>query len=380
MQFIKNASCFVPDGMLDSLTVEQFKSALELPWVVTGALMADAHAGYALPIGAVVAAKDRVVPSWVGYDIGCGVLALLTGWQKHQLVDGADCQQILLNIFNSVPVGFSHNEKPVKWITGNYIQNLRSSWLTDYTNQNVIENQIGTLGSGNHFIEIGYDQHSRVWIIIHSGSRNFGHTVATHYMKLASGDGKAREGHFALEKGSLAFSNYMTDQQYVLEFALENRLEIARRVFGSMEAVLGEGSAEWNDLINRNHNHVEYDKDFDVYIHRKGATHAEENMLGVIPGNMMDGSAIVMGLGCPDSLFSSSHGAGRCMSRKKAKEVIKMETLEKNMRGITCRLTEGILDEAPAAYKDFRQVLAMQMELIEVLHYITPIINVKGGK
>jgi tRNA-splicing ligase RtcB (3'-phosphate/5'-hydroxy nucleic acid ligase) len=365
-----------PDA--DSKTLDQFFSALKQDWVVKGALMPDAHAGYALPIGAVVATEDVIVPSWVGYDIGCGVLALETSFDPNSIRENDSW--IFTQIREQVPLGFAHHKEPQKWFHMSYLQNLRSQWMTDYTMSKEIETQLGTLGSGNHFIEIGVCREGKTWIVVHSGSRNFGHQTATHYMKLASGDGKAREGHFPLHKGTLDFSNYMSDQKYVLEFALENRLQIARKVFSVMCNTLGDGEAKWNSLINRNHNHVEYDADFKVYIHRKGATHAEEGMLGVVPGNMLDGSYIVRGKGNPDWLWSSSHGAGRTMSRSKAKQEIDIDHFQDLMRdgNVYCTANASTVDESPYAYKNITTVMDRQFDSVEVMNWIKPLINVKG--
>lgn len=214
--------------------------------------------------------------------------------------------------------------------------------------------------------------------MVHSGSRNVGHKIATHYMKLASGDGKAREGHYALNVDSAEGQDYIHDLAFGLQFALDNRLMIVGRVINGIRHKGVAGQGLFGELINRNHNHAEL-KD-GLWIHRKGATHAELGMMGVIPGNMRDGSFIVRGKGNPDSLCSSSHGAGRVMGRTEAKSKLNMEEFIATMqeRGIQARVENATLDEAPMAYKDVFQVMADQTDLVEVVHHVKPIINIKG--
>jgi tRNA-splicing ligase RtcB len=358
---------------IEGKALSQFFDALSQPWAVKGALMPDAHAGYSLPIGAVVATEGVVVPAWVGFDIGCGMLAVETTFDAEAVRDRA--KEIFDAIYRDVPVGFAHNAKAPRWADGEKLP--RSGAL-----QKILDHKgmadLHTLGGGNHFIEIGADERGKVWIVIHSGSRNLGHTVATHYMKQAADDGRAREGHHALKADSDAGRDYIMDLGFCLAYALENRMGIARRVEAAIREQVGAGGAAWGNLINRNHNHAEM-KD-GLWIHRKGATHAEDGMDGVIPGNMRDGSFIVRGKGNPDSLCSSSHGAGRVMGRREAKETLDMAAFRKEMedRGIQALVDAATLDESAGAYKDIFEVMAMQRDLVEVRHHVKPIINVKG--
>lgn len=349
---------------------EQFKSAMLLDTVTQGALMPDAHTGYTLPIGAVIATKDVVYPSFVGYDIGCGMCALpLT---SDVDVVREEASNIFGSVYEAVPVGFHTNEKAID-------TKLDPDALTE-RGREAFEKRgafhaLGTLGSGNHFIEIGTNPNGKVWAIIHSGSRGVGHGIATVYMKLASGDGKAREGHYALDVSSDDGKAYINDMNWALAFALDNRREIMHRVVKVVTDLCG-GEVDWDDLINRNHNHAE--KRGDVWIHRKGATHAEEGMMGVVPGNMRDGSFIVRGKGNPESLYSSSHGAGRVLGRAAAKRQLKFEDFVDTMDGITAKVEKGTLDESPMAYKDIEKVMEQQSELVEIVDHVKPIINVKG--
>lgn len=355
---------------LEQEALNQFESAMQQPFVVRGALMPDAHAGYSLPIGAVVATDGVVLPSWVGYDIGCGMCALPTSYNADEV--RAKAQAIFDGIYKAVPVGFSHNAGNTEWPEGETLP--RSARMQEIFDKNGLR-QLGSLGGGNHFAEVGADETGKIWIVLHSGSRGIGHATASHYMRIASGDGKAREGHFGFPVDSADGQDYIKDLAFCLAFALENRREMMRRI----EAVLSAhctGAGEWGALINRNHNHAEQ-KD-GLWIHRKGATHAEAGMMGVIPGNMRDGSFIVRGKGNPDALWSSSHGAGRVLGRKEAKRTLNMESFTEAMAGVVALVTDETLDESPFAYKDIFSVMAQQGDMVEVVAHVRPILNIKG--
>jgi len=354
---------------IEESALEQFYSAMEQDFVVRGALMPDAHMGYSLPIGAVVATDGAVVPAWVGYDIGCGMCAVPTSFALADVE--ANGEAIFRSIYRGVPVGFNHNKVDAHW---DHAHLPRTEAMAAIFNKNGLR-QIGTLGGGNHFIEIGSDESGRVCVIIHSGSRGIGHAAAKHYMKLASGTDKAKEGHYGFSVDSAEGRDYITDLNFCLAFALENRHEIIRRVLREVQHFCP-GEADWPELINRNHNHAE-EKD-GMWIHRKGATHAEEGMMGVIPGNMRDGSFVVEGKGNPEALWSSSHGAGRVLGRKAAKGSLKVEDFEEAMRGVVAKVDAQTLDESPFAYKDIFEVMKQQDDLVKVRHRVVPIINVKG--
>lgn len=198
-------------------------------------------------------------------------------------------------------------------------------------------------------------------------------------MKIA-GDGKAREGYYGLDATSQDGEDYIIDLNFGLEFALENRKMMMAQIEIAMNTFC-DGEFIWHSLINRNHNHAElknHPKFGEVWIHRKGATHAETDMMGVIPGNMLDGSFIVRGKGNSDSLWSSSHGAGRVLGRKQAKETLKLEDFEAVMDGIVANVDQNRLDESPFAYKDIYQVMSDQVSLVDVVAHVQPILNVKG--
>lgn len=336
--------------------------------------MPDAHTGYVMPIGAVVATKGTIYPSFVGYDIGCGMSATKLDISAGDVV-GLE-KAIHEAIRAEVPVGFSKNanEQITEAATWQGTLNVQhSAMIKDFVGYGPM--CLGTLGGGNHFIEIGYDEQSNLWIIIHSGSRSVGQKIAEHYMAIAADGGKSEEAH-ALGTNTIEGVRYIADMEYGLQFALKNRQLMTHRVIRAISGVLGRRVTS-SEFINRNHNHAELRDG--LWIHRKGATHAEEGMMGVIPGNMRDGCFIVRGLGNPDSLYSSSHGAGRVLSRRKAKEQITLEQFEEAMKGIpAATVGQATVDESPFAYKDIFKVMELQEDLVEIVHYVKPIINVKG--
>jgi len=405
---------------------EQFFNVLNEPYVTYGALMPDAHTGYSMPIGGVCSTKDMVVPQFVGFDIGCGMCAYKTDYTKEQIE--ANAEVIYNEIIKRIPLGFKthKNHQPLKI-------DLPKTEFANHVLQTIGLKQVGTLGGGNHFIEIGYGADERAWIVIHSGSRGFGHKIASHYMLQAYHlknpleekleaiveDFKQRNAKFqeknpeGFEKALAKFrgkqqlalnkkanldnikeilpldvnsklgKDYITDQNFALAFALENRKWMIETIHTIMNEVIGgEFAFKYEDeerFINRNHNHVEYDERRGEWIHRKGATHAEKGMRGVIPGNMRDGSFVVIGKGNGDSLASSSHGAGRVMSRKRAKRDVSLEEFEASMEGIMGTVDENTLDESPFAYKDIFEVMELQSDLVEVEEHIRVLINVKDN-
>ena len=363
------------EEIIDPKAINQMYEALGCGFAVKAALMPDAHLGYSLPIGGVVATENRIVPSWVGYDIGCGVCAVPTTFDAHKVKLWRE--EIMQQVYMYVPVGFAHRSKLL--VSGDYSKGTIQStdWFKDMFQKKGGMHQLGTLGGGNHFIEIGVGWDERVWIVVHSGSRNVGHSTAYYYMAKAAGSPKPKEGNFSFHVDCQNGQDYIKDMNFCLEFALLNRKQIAYQTTAAIkEFVTGHAHAE--KLINRNHNHAEFDTDLGLWIHRKGATHAKEGMQGVIPGNMRDGSYIVKGRGNPDSLFSSSHGAGRRLGRAAAKREIEMEDFKIAMDGITARVNMDTLDEAPMAYKGINEVMSYQEDLVSVVQHIHPLINIKG--
>jgi tRNA-splicing ligase RtcB len=365
---------------IDPVALDQFFDAMKEDFVVQGAMMPDAHVGYSLPIGGVVATNDVVVPAWVGFDIGCGMCANKLNIKASMLDEVKDI--IFNKIYDLVPVG--RNAHPNDFLfntltTPSFQEDVKDVCVRVLESYEDAKAKIGTLGSGNHFIEIGADENNDVWIVVHSGSRHFGHSIASHYMKLASGTNKAKEGHFGFDVNSENGKAYIHDMNVALEYALYNRKIMLYLVIDAIKAYLGQDDVSFVDedaLINRNHNHAEERNG--IWIHRKGATHAEKDMMGVIPGNMRDGSYIVCGKGNPDSLYSSSHGAGRILGRRKAKEQLDVNIFELMMSGIVAKVGKNTLDESPMVYKNINKVMENQEDLVDVIAHVKPIINIKG--
>ena len=414
------------DELLDETAQRQFEDVLNEPYVTRGALMPDAHAGYTMPIGAVCATKDMVVPQFVGFDIGCGMCAYKTDYTKAEVETHATA--IYNAIVEHIPLGSRKhkNHQPFKY-------DLALTPFAESVLNSTGLKQLGTLGGGNHFIEVGYGADEKAWIVIHSGSRGFGHKIASHYMIQAFLEKYDQEDELSVrleeftkrnvgfrennpegfEKALLKFKHkqmlelnkkirpddikeicgldinstlgkeYIMDQNFALNFAVENRKLMIARIHDAMNDIMG-GSYDFkvddeSRFINRNHNHADYDEVSKEWIHRKGATHAEKGMRGVIPGNMRDGSFVVIGKGNADSLASSSHGAGRVMSRKKARAHVKLADFEASMKGITGTVDENTLDESPFAYKDIFEVMRLQDELVDVVEHIKVLINVKDN-
>jgi len=386
----KSVTIFADD--LDSRSKEQFRICYEKDFVVAASLMPDAHAGYVAPIGSVLVSRGFVVPAWVGYDIGCGVTAVrLIGENLLRKVK-ENSKEIYREVKATIPMGLGklhsvsdvHKENLLKFneIFEKLLASPHDSEITDWIKRKAPSN-IGTLGEGNHFIEIGEADDNKldeVWLIIHSGSRNVGHKVATKYMIKASGKIEGFEDTFPLDVNSDLGKEYLAILDFGLEFALINRLDLAMSVKDCIETVLNE-PIDFEVWTNKNHNHAVPEIEEDggvVYIHRKGATPAKKGERGVIPGNMRDGCYLVEGLGNKNFLESSSHGAGRKMSRAKAKKLISMDDFIKSMDGIVGTIKEGTLDESPDAYKDIFDVMSKQKESVRVIRTIKPLINWKG--
>lgn len=412
--------------LLDETTHTQFHDVLSQPYVTYGALMPDAHAGYSMPIGGVCATRETVVPQFVGFDIGCGMCAYKTDYDKEDVLKHAS--ELYAQIVRRIPLGFKKHKTHQSFSC-----DLPITPFAEHVLNTTGRMQLGTLGGGNHFIEVGYGKDGRAWIVIHSGSRGFGHKIASHYMYQAylshhshkrdidwlvqnfternrnfkehnpEGFEKALAkfthkqtlelnkkvnldnlpGIWGLDANSDLGRDYITDQRFALHFALENRKRMIGVIHDAMNELMGGDFAFAGDdetrFINRNHNHAEFDEARSEWIHRKGATHAEAGMRGVIPGNMRDGSFVVVGKGNAESLCSSSHGAGRVMSRTQAKSRVSMEAFRSAMTGITGTVDENTLDESPFAYKDIFEVMALQGDLVEVEEHIKVLINVKDN-
>ena len=366
----------------------QARNLANLPFVYKHiAVMPDAHFGYGMPIGGVMATEDVVVPNAVGVDIGCGMCALRTS-----LTDlGSDrLKEIMAGIRQAIPLGFKHHRHAQESSMMPPLAKGRSAdelpvIAREYSNALT---QLGTLGGGNHFIEIQKGSDNYIWIMVHSGSRNLGYQVAKFYNRLAA-ELNARWGSAVPGSWQLAFlplsseagRRYLQEMQYSVDFALANRqvmMERIKEIFIRITAPV-----TFSDFINIAHNYAAMEPHFgkNVIVHRKGATSAREGELGIIPGSQGTPSYIVRGKGNSESFTSCSHGAGRKMGRKEAQRKLDLETEKTKLdkQGIIHSVRHRKdLDEASGAYKDIDQVVENQLDLVEVVVSLRPLAVVKG--
>lgn len=355
----------LPIEDIEEGALAQIESALELPYLKTLAIMPDVHAGYDLPIGGVALLEDHIWPGAVGYDIGCGMCFQAS----HILADELpDHKEIYKRILGMIPVGFDRQKSKMDFAK---FRSASGYACLDYAVNEHATQQMGTLGGGNHFIEIGvstmFEGHSPVGVTIHSGSRRAGWLIGDFYMRTTNGP---------VPLNSEIGQAYLQDMNWALDFALANRKHMMQRVFEA----LGDNFSDKQGFVNENHNHAVVTPE--GVLHRKGATPAEYGQIGIIPANMRDGVYITVGLGNTEFLSSASHGAGRTMSRTKASKNLSFSDFQNDMCGIVCPIEEKrekLLDEAPGAYKNINQVLEYQKgKLINVVDHYSPIIVVKG--
>ena len=345
-------------------------------------LMPDTHQGYGMPIGGVMATNFVVVPNAVGVDIGCGMCSVRTS-----IVDISidSLKEILGNIRKVIPLGFNHHKDPqysglMPKIEGGIISKQEYQSAT---------HQLGTLGGGNHFIEIQRGDDGFVWIMVHSGSRNIGKKVADYYNKLAV-EINAKYFSQVPKEWELAFlpmdsdegQAYLQEMKYCVEFALANRSLMMERIQLCFAEVLG-GIIDFDPMINIAHNYAAMENHFgrNVLVHRKGATSARDGEIGIIPGSQGTASYIIRGMGSPESFMSCSHGAGRAMGRKQAERTLDLAAEQKRLddKGILHAI-RGVhdLDEAAGAYKSIDVVMAEQKDLVEIVTKLEPMAVVKG--
>lgn len=372
-------------GEMEDGALKQAQNLANLPFLFKHvALMPDCHQGFGMPIGGVIATQGVVIPNAVGVDIGCGMCAMRTNLEA---VDYAQLKHIISEIRKRVPIGFQHHDTPqdeALMPNGNLII---SDGIVQKQYRAALK-QIGTLGGGNHFMEIQKGSDGYIWIMVHSGSRNIGLKVAEHYNRLAI---KLNERwHSSVPKSwDLAFlpiesseaKSYMGEMSYCVEFAFANRKKILQSIQESFVDVLKDVSFE--PEINIAHNFARWENHFgsNVIVHRKGATSARLGEIGIIPGSQGSRSYIVEGKGRTESFMSCSHGAGRVMSRKRAQKELNLEAeiarLD-SMNIIHAIRSNSDLDEAPSAYKDISRVMSNQADLVDIKVKLTPLAVIKG--
>ncbi|NLD00973.1 MAG: RtcB family protein [Gammaproteobacteria bacterium] len=366
---------------MDEGALEQARNLANLPFAFKHiAIMPDTHQGYGMPIGAVLATQGAIIPNAVGVDIGCGMCSLRTSLTE---IDNDELKEIIKLIRATIPVGF---EQHAEAQDAAWMPPLQGDLPIVRQEYDKALYQIGTLGSGNHFIEIQHGSDGFVWIMIHSGSRNLGFTVANHYHAIAqqlnSAAGEDISNDLAyLPHTSEYFELYKNEMNYCLEFALANRTLMMERAKAAFVQVIPE--VEFADFINKPHNFAAEEEHFGevVMVHRKGATRARKDEWGMIPGSQGTRSFLVKGKGEAQSFQSCAHGAGRIMSRAQARKRLDVKTEVKGLKaqGILHAIrSRKDLDEAPGAYKDIDEVMSQQTDLVEVQIELQPLAVVKG--
>lgn len=359
------------------------------------AAMPDMHLGYGIPIGGVIAVIDVVIPYAVGSDVGCGMIAVrLLGITMDEIMPRRE--EIVHQILRAVPTSYHHREKPLV-STNNVCDHMADRIKTRgvktpvFDEQlNRIPGQLGTLGSGNHFIEIQKDEENNPWIMIHSGSRNYGARVANYYHKKAK---ELNEKYYSvvpskwnlafLPRGEEFFDMYWREMDFALEFALWNRNCMMEETVKVIERLF-DRYIKQEEYINIHHNYasLEYHLGKNVFVHRKGATLAKKGTMGIIPGSMGTRSYIVRGKGSRDSFHSCSHGAGRTLGRNDAKKKYTAKQVIDYYKKLDIVIgktkMKDIAEECDWAYKDVRNVMANQTDLVDVVHELTPVAVVKG--
>ncbi len=377
---------------------KQLENAARLPVVFKHvAAMPDVHLGIGATVGSVIPTIKAIIPAAVGVDIGCGMMAAKTTLRAEDLPDNLG--PLRSAIEQAVPHGSVPRHRgrdPGSW--ENPPVSVDQVWATLADEFDLLcelhprlantnnRKHLGTLGSGNHFIEICLDEAGFVWFMLHSGSRGVGNAIGTHFIELAKKDAELHQRNLPdkdlayFEEGARYFGDYVRGVSWAQKFAMRNREVMMANLIATVRKVIAKPFESHVEAVNCHHNYVQQERHFgqDVFITRKGAVSARRGELGIIPGSMGARSYIVRGLGNPESFESCSHGAGRVMSRTKAKKMFSVEDHIKATEGVECRKDANVVDEIPMAYKDIDAVMAAQQDLVEVVHTLKQVVCVKG--
>jgi len=375
---------------------QQLTNAARLPIVFKHiAAMPDVHFGIGATVGSVIPTLKAIIPAAVGVDIGCGMIACKTTLVAEDLPD--NLAPLRSAIERAVPHGRSPGARdPGAW--SKTPASVDSAWAQlepqftelcrDFPKLAKTNNRqhLGTLGGGNHFVEVCLDEAGAVWFMLHSGSRGVGNAIGTMFIELAKQDALRNNANLPdrdlayFEEGARYFGDYVRAVGWAQKFAASNREVMMKRVIEAAKTVIAKSFQSHIEAVNCHHNYVQKERHFgeDVYVTRKGAVSAQAGELGIIPGSMGARSYIVRGKGNPESFASCSHGAGRTMSRGEAKRRFTLEDHLAATEGVECRKDSGVIDETPAAYKDIDAVMAAQSDLVEVVHTLKQVVCVKG--
>jgi tRNA-splicing ligase RtcB len=400
MTKIDNLKSWTSGVDVDWESLNQLRNIAALP-ILAGhvAVMPDVHLGKGATVGSVIPTKAAIIPSAVGVDIGCGMIALRTDLKAQDLPDSL--ARLRSRVEARVPVGFDHHDSPVNplhdGLRGVGLVNAGKKLSERYDGLAIMEKigkydhkrvfaQLGTLGGGNHFIELCLDESQDVWVMLHSGSRNIGKTIGECAIHMARKIAESKETHLQdkdlawLDEGTVEFEIYVAGLRWAQDYAAHNRALMMHAVLLALREEFRREVATFEGAINCHHNYANVEEHFgqQVWVTRKGAVSARRGELGIIPGSMGAKSFIVRGKGNEDSYCSCSHGAGRRLSRGAAKRTYTLEDLKRQTAGVECRKDEGVLDEIPHAYKDIDAVMAAQAELVEVVHTLKQVMCIKG--
>ena len=389
-QIGSKALSWVPEEDLEEQARQQVINLSQMPFIYKYvAVMPDCHFGKGASVGSCIPTKGAIIPAAVGVDIGCGMMAVQTPFTKVDMPE--DLSEIRKAIESQVPLSAGKYNQSIKKTAQPRVERLEIL-AKDIDRYHFYEQrdknwrkQLGSLGSGNHFIELTYDENDVVWAFLHSGSRGVGNKIATYHIKVAQN--LMKKWYIDLVDPDLSylvidtpeFEDYITDLMWAQEFALLNRQEMMERVLKLMAHRLGD--FEEVDRIECHHNFTKWEHHFgnNVLVSRKGAIEAREGQMGLIPGSMGTRSYAVRGLGNPTSFCTAPHGAGRRMSRGAARRAFTMDDFDNDMVGVEVRRSEAFLDELPGAYKDIDIVMEQSKDLVEVVHEFRQFVNVKGS-
>jgi tRNA-splicing ligase RtcB len=376
---------------VESAAMQQLRNISTLPWITGLAVMPDVHLGKGATVGSVIAMRGAVCPAAVGVDIGCGMSAVKTSLTARDLPD--DLSRLRSRIERAIPVGRGAHGDPVE---PGRLQGFPAAGWDDFwqrfdalapevkARRGRAAQQMGTLGSGNHFVEVCLDASGAVWLMLHSGSRNIGKELAEHHIGVARSlphnQGLVDRDLAVFVADTPQMAAYRQDLFWAQEYARRNRAVMMALLKDAVRGEFRRAQVTFEEEISCHHNYVseEVYEGQDVLVTRKGAISARAGEYGIIPGSMGTGSHIVRGLGNPDAFNSASHGAGRKMSRGAAKRRFTRDDLIAQTRGVECRKDSGVIDEIPGAYKDLGTVMRQQSDLVESVARLTPVVCVKG--
>lgn len=384
------------DGVpVEDLALQQVANVARLPFIHSHvAIMPDVHWGLGATVGSVIATRGAIIPAAVGVDIGCGMIAARTNLQAADLPDNLN--RLRSAIEAAVPHGRTDrggkndrgawNEERDLGALRNGLTRIVQRYPTLGRAADRAGRHLGTLGTGNHFIELCLDETQQLWIMLHSGSRGIGNAIGTHFIELAKQDMRRMQVNLPdadlayLAEGSTLFADYVNAVEWAQQFAAENRRQMLAATVSAVARALHRPVATDTAAVNCHHNYVAREHHFgaDVLITRKGAVRARDGDLGIIPGSMGARSYIVRGKGHPDSFCSCSHGAGRAMSRNEARRRYTLADHVRATADVECRKDVEVIDETPMAYKPIEAVMAAQKDLFDVVHILKPLVCVKG--